>query len=256
MESEKRPGYLLYYMEGFRAIDPGTAKTRLEGTGLCEVLPMGDFAYCEHAGGPEDMGAGVCFASIPAQVLAEMKGEPQIQYAPKTQVWVRHGNFAVGYWDDDRKPGPQDLIRPDAVPGYSTTLEDGNDWNVPLVRLANGGTWLPQAMKRNAAGIVEYARLRKHKGICEATEEVYQTICDMLDSGESERNMDELRIFDIAEQALMLNYHVGPAEIALLDLFTSKNVASVVRLLADLPGLLKMRAEAEESKKNSATAGD
>jgi len=254
---ERKRGYLLYYREGITSINPGNAAEQLAGTGLEHVVPLdAPFDHLQTGGGPEGMAAGVCFAAVPQHVHKHLEApHPICQVRESEQVWFCGDGYAVGYWKN-RRPAPQDLERAEPIPGYEADLADGNGWTIPLVRLATGGSMLPRVMKRNRDGQIEYQALSKYQGICTAADEVYDLLESMLAGGEKDREVEQERHFSIAEQALQINYHVGPAEIAVLELLTTTNVSRVTGLLADLPGLLNIQEALLNAKKNSPPTGD
>lgn len=248
-------GHFIYYKEGAHGIAPDTASAYLDGTDLIEVLPGKSYSYTQCDGGPFGMGQGICFASVPPQVMGKMgDAGPKLYYKPEQQVWAQGPGFAVGYWTDD-KPIPDDLVRPTYVPGYECPLDDGHSWIIPVIRIASGGTALPQKISRDVSGAIVKTPLERYQDICKMADTMADFLLSALEDGEEEGvvengMLDDTSIYEIAERALGINYHVGPYEIGLLGLLTTVNVGTIAAIIADMGGLQAILSARTGAKKN------
>ena len=100
-------------------------------------------------GGP-DRGDGVLFSDgerMPSELLG---------YFGDRQTWRKIAGLSkdawVGFYDDQR-PAPEDLLRPDPLPGHAIELMDGRKWQIPMAVEAtdrDGGSTLIQQTSRHA----------------------------------------------------------------------------------------------------------
>ena len=112
----------LYYFPGLNG--KPTAE-QIAAAGLSYALGDGArVTYCGCRGGPDD-GSG--------QVVAA--GQAEVGYYPEKQRWqkIPGQNVFVGM-DKEKPPGPDDLIRRDALDGHPVELGDGQLWSIPVAR--------------------------------------------------------------------------------------------------------------------------
>jgi hypothetical protein len=137
--------------------------------------------------------------------------EGKCAYLPEQQTWMQ----APGYWIGayrDAMPRPEDLERPEQVTGYPMPLGDGQMWMIPLA--AGERRQLPTRMRWGVDGkwVSEIVpELEAFSGAVEAVaQQVYTTGRIVLPESEQA---------ELAVRALAVNYRIGPAEAAMLDLF-------------------------------------
>lgn len=227
---------ILYY------IPNGVAATQAayERAGLAGVLRDTHPAWRTVCGGP-DGGNGLL-------VRATWREDNEAPvYTADAQRWIvaPGGRHWVGVATGE-EPGPEDLRRKTQIEGHWVRLGDGRDWLVPVARLVDGTTLLPEAVYWDVNGALvrelrpEYAPLHQH-----AT-----AIWDsLMDSGRYSADADAL--YAVAADALAANYHVGRAEVGLLGLLDRQAVTRVAWALVDGPTLDAIA----ESKKNETDGG-
>lgn len=60
---------------------------------------------------------------------------PKIGYEPANQRWIDSGEgYLIGFWNDSPCT-PKDLARVSMFSGYSCTLSDGQEWQIPCARM-------------------------------------------------------------------------------------------------------------------------
>jgi hypothetical protein len=161
-------------------------------------------------------------------------------YYPDRQKWEQAPgrDYWIGYYLTER-PGPSDLIRIKCVNGYPLELADGNQWMIPVGRLAEGG-----------AGATPLPRLTRFDGKKHFQGEVvpqYQWLFDVgtrsleILLGEREDGYTYAETADICCRLLAINYHVGPCEIDLLRLFSEANQLFMLRYVGDSPGFMAIK---------------
>lgn len=163
-------------------------------------------------------------------ILSPAKGSPAaIGYYPDRQVWEQAPDAAhwVGYWTD-QVPGPDDLVRPEAIGAFTARLADGNPWVIPGARLYPEGTMLPQTRKYAPGGKIIRDIKPSHRDIYLAADEVWQAL-------ETGAQITAARAQEIIELALKTNYRVSHAEINLLGLIDDDNFAAVLHMLVSYP---------------------
>lgn len=179
-----------------------------------------------------------------------LMGQPgaEVKYDPDEQTWTRMpGGVAWFGFASAAPPGPDDLARPDMLPGHPVVLGDGHAWTVPVARAlaVEGGIpsgyycALPSTFRLNDAGTWEVGDVvAKHRRL-------WETACRCADAllgaeqaegggGVAFALDDEI---DAAVVALAANYRLSRAECAALGLITSENLGAIVGALLDLPTL-------------------
>lgn len=181
--------------------------------------------------------------------LADQKNAARVGYYPSEQEWHKTpaADWWIG-WSLAERPRPQDLQRPDSLPGHNVRLEDGQEWTVPVVRFINGVIALPQRLVLDDQGNVARAPLDRYANLTRIALEIWEKVAAAAEG------LGVLRVeWEYAVAALAANYRLGGEEISALGLLTDANVAAVLLALIDWPRLLAM-LEASDSKKASSGA--
>jgi hypothetical protein len=219
----------LYFLPGLNTITPEHL-AKIEGN----VINPRSYSSRLVGSGPGDQsGMLVCDARQDCKYLT-------------TQTWheVANGTYWIGY---NTKPTPNDLMRDDAIDGHYVTLNDGNHWLVPVLRLIEGGLPLPQHQQLylNTSGEwcvelkPEFVELgRRVDAIWDAFK---------LQVGLAEPQDDDMTLtldlkLDITHEALGINYRVSRWETSILRLFNLQNTQPILEAIIDYPSL-KMMAQ-------------
>lgn len=236
----------LYYIPG---PTEGVSIVDVRAMGLGYAFESGSFAAPGvHANGLGENKQGV--------IVADPKRVERIGLYPDKQTWRRiPGRLKtqeawVGFFNEDH-PTPKDLARHAQHSGHWVTLNDGNDWLVLAVRqwaIQDGGlVWdygVPQVVQLDDKGVWSPGPIKN------CFEPIWKTACDWEDAKEraamGEEDGDSPLVtftggLDAAVQALAVNYVVGPAECALLDLFTTPTAVAVLDALTDFPHRIELQ---------------
>ncbi len=196
------------------------------------------------------------------------KGRPdtKCRYLPDEQTWTEcnNGKFWIGFYTDDR-PKPEDLATDEQFNGYPITLEDGNDWVIPIARSFSGGTTLPEALILGLDGKTIRRPLDRFAEIEKQAQLVIADIMRQLPDACVPTGWDvaEVPLTDeqnreIAQDALGLNYRIGPWEINALLLLNTLNVDLIGHALVEWPAVEAAMTAANEAavqKKNADALG-
>jgi len=243
----------LYFAAGRPRVD----QAWLESHGPAHAFEpddLGRLSQAEVGQGPGDQ-RGVLFTRT--------AGEPQpMGYAPGVQKWAK----AVGgdWWlgcETDAPPTPADLLRAEAIDGHLVRLGDGQKWLVPVARMVAGGSTLPQAIVLGPKGekigraLPRYVALGRH-GERVAVDLRIKMGVDAAPDGYEPVSVSEG--WDIAVEALGINYRLGPDEVSLLELITTQNMVPILEALVDMPTLRAVTAErlAAAAKKKASDIPD
>jgi len=185
-----------------------------------------------------------------------------VGYYPEAQTWqVAAGGkhwigIAVG-----QAPGPGDLEADEMLAGHFVRLGDGNDWLIPVARhFATGGS-PPSAITLGPNGELVMEPLQRYVQFSSHGDRVWEDQQVKLGWIEAAEDRAELTIaegWEIAIEALALNYRVSPTEVAMLRLLTTPNMPRILEALTDWPAI-KAVAKATlqaESRKNGADTPD
>lgn len=179
-------------------------------------------------------------------------------YRPGEQDWVCWGKFWLGV-SKEHRPGPEDLERQDAMVGYWVKLGDGQTWHVPVYRRHTGETGLPYSISRGPDG--EFQRetcpaFREFERTGERLFEWYQWTHggEKIEGAVAPEPITAEEQYEIAANALRMNYRLGDAEIGMLNLLVAgggpahNTVTRVLWALIDLKTLLAAQEAASKKK--------
>ena len=228
---------------------PGPDRTKwLTSRGLAH-LDGCSYPMRRAMGGPNPGGhGGLVLAAIPEgkdlDRAFEIGYHPQhAGQPPRQETWIEAANGAhwIGY-ADDWKPVPQDLARANQIKGHAVRLNDGHDWIFPAVRLAGGGSGLPQSIGLDHHGDLILEDLPQYADVQEGAQLCY----DRFNEGVGFTYREILKVLS---RILGLNYRISAAESTLLRLFDTENILRAMWAIVDGPVLDKIYRDAEEAKK-------
>ncbi len=134
----------------------------------------------------------------------------------------------------------------------------GGEWLVPVIRLAAGGTGLPQTIYLDEAGELASETIARFAPLLEMADKAFaSTIGPMF--GREVDDADEMTIaeaFEFAVMVLQVNYRIDRAAASLLRLFDTASLRSVMQAAIDLPTIEAAWADMEAAKKKQAPEAD
>lgn len=194
--------------------------------------------------------------SGPISAIGRPGGEAPdgVPFDAEHQKWIWHPSkkFLIGV-DTRHKPGPEDLVRGEVLPGQKVMLLDNNEWVVPVCvpKLVEGmsGETLPMRMDLDEDGqtvaIIEEA-FEEIAGRCY---QYFQTY-----TGLSKTEIPFAAAEKLAVDLLSLNYQVDRViVIGLLGLFGTRTWRRPLRAAIEADAIDEYVKQAESAKK--ATAG-
>lgn len=221
----------------------------LTAAGITAIESLQSVGFCNTERGPSG-GAGVVFAVEPVSPKGKL---PKIGHYQNRQQWIScfGGQFWLGF-ETDNQPTPDDLQKAEMIAGHAITLEDGQEWTIPVARAFGRGSQLPQALILGDDGQLVVESLPKFAELSQQAERVFDAF---LNDGEDLTLQD---CWNIAVLALQQNYRVSGWELSALRALNTDNVQTVLGHLIDMPTIL---AAAQEQKKShsdgdSLNAGD
>ncbi len=246
----------LYFVPGQVAAPPDL----LADIGLAKVVGPGGVEFAPVEKGP---------AGEPGVVMTPGGGPRRgMGIVPAAQMWFPAGpekRYWIGFDQEDR-PGPEDLRREEFIEGADVVLGDGNLWHIPIARFFDGGTNLPVGFGLDPETGEEVHRVvAAHRGLFDLAIEWFNsyTGAEFDDQGNPvpppAGNEEEAaepagvtysRSKEIAAEAIRTNYRAGVYELGALELFDTDNVVKVCKVLADIGSMEKLMAE--DGKKNGA----
>ncbi len=210
----------LYYIPGLQAVSADDVKR----AGLDFVWGGSGFSFREVAQGPD---------SVTGCVVARNNFGGGMGYYPDRQDWKELKSFWIGL-ERDRDLTPEDLKRPDMVWGHNIQLADDNDWQIPVAHavdrqlvLGDDGQW------EDGKTLGRFDVLNEH------AEKIFEVLCAETEGQEDAPTITPLEAAAMCVDALAVNYYVGPQEVNLLGLLTSRNVLEVLKAVVDLPTLIE-----------------
>jgi hypothetical protein len=196
-------------------------------------------------------------------IVADPKRVETIGLFPDKQTWrkIPGKEIWVGFFNDAR-PTPDDLGREEQHDGHFVTLNDGNEWLVLAIRqwsIENGElVWsygVPQVSQLDDDGVWSPGPIQN------CFEPIWKVACDWddakviaFDEEDDSPGTPFSAGIDAAVMALAVNYVVGPAECALLDLFTQPTAIEVLDALTDWPTRIELQKKITEASAGSPTS--
>lgn len=169
----------------------------------------------------------------PGRLVSPLRDPGSLEVLPagSGQAWFPiDGNVKMGIFQSLEKPAvlPAQLARAAQRSGHLVTLGDGQQWLIPVARLAMGGCGLPKRRKLNPDGSVvwqveaQFAALSEHANRCWD----YRSGLPVMITDE---DLDRF-----AGEALSVNYRIGTREAIALGLLTDQAHAAIVDALLDV----------------------
>lgn len=225
----------LYYVPKRKTID----RAGLIAAGLENVFPTDSIDQVEVFTGP-DGDAGVVFAFAPPAVAGR---SIEVGFYPERQTWNPAGQYWIGY-PTNQPPGPADLERAEIVAGHTVTLQDNREWLVPVARTFPNGTKLPQSLILGPQGELVREVLPRYAALWHKAEGFWESFIATFAGGPD--RIDEREAYDLAAEALAINYRVGPRELSVLRVFTTANLREVLLALIDWPSIALLLGSTEK----------
>jgi len=254
-------------MAGFVYFIPGAvaaSRKTLEEAGLWPVLKSTEVVHRQVYDGPDGangicvMGAGgtaeLCtYEAVKQTWEKKIAGtgagtEREPEPAPAPDIWI-------GYWND-KPPVENELRRKVQLAGHKVELRDGEKWLVPVARRFPNGTTLPQSLKLGANGEMVREPLPQYAAFGGRVERFWDDIQRQNGWIEGEADFTEAQQWQLAAEAMGLNYHIGADEINALGLFNQQNLTEILAAVIDwqtVRRVIAAIAEANKKKDDAAT---
>ena len=222
----------LYFIPGLN--QPMTPKVISERDELSVVLRDATF---EHGIAPKGPDGG------PGTIFCVSGTRPNLAVNRDTQTWIEvKGSHWLGY-DNNDKPGPDDLRRKKLVSGTQVELGDGNKWIIPAVHFLNNS--LPKAY-RMVNGSLRLVPLGGFEEISEESDKWFEVLMKIQTGEPAEYRPSDLYRFFVG--LLAINYRVGEVECGSgIDILTNSEDL-IFNVLNAAFGVSELMAEAEQKK--------
>lgn len=251
-------GRVLYFIPNVQAASEGI----LEETGISSTLRGSPHASRSAARGPG--GPGGCVV-VPTGTA---NSERSFGYFPERQEWKQstNGKYWLGKYTDN-PPTPESMKRPEMIVGHKIELQDGNEWEIPVARVFPTGSGLPQSIILGPEGELIAEALPQYAKLSKMAERVWDQFLAEVNDHDEPGVLADAPDFTVKEQweiaieALAMNYIIGQEEVSFLRLFTTHNIGKIWGALIDMPTMIAVNKELEEAaadpaKKNDAATQD
>jgi len=177
-------------------------------------------------------------------LLSFSKETPRPSTAREWRKAVR-GDFWLGF-DPEDPPGPEDLARPRQVAGHLVTMRGGGQWMIPVARSFPIGTALPQIIVLDESGKVTTETVPEYVDVSRKAERIWSALSQALADCAERRAAGEedaqalwsislQERFEIAVEALSVNYRVEADEVSLLKIMEDAHQDQILHALIDWP---------------------
>jgi len=205
----------LYFASSRQSVTPNL----LLALGLGDAFPDGSTVTQRQCSKGPDGHSGV--------VVAWGAPKVEVGYFPEKQTWAKclRSECWLGFETAD-PPRPEELARERTVGFYTAPLGDGRRWIVPTGVFEDGASPLPKVRRLSADGSIERRVAKEYESLYLAADAVRSAIRDRED-------LDDRREWEIAVEALRVNYRVGADEVSALGLLTDAAVVAMFQALVD-----------------------
>ena len=179
----------------------------------------------------------------------------RLLYKPEQQTWSE--SLTGGYWTgfyNDEKPTEQELRRDVQLAGHLIELGNGEKWLIPVARFISGGSRLPQSLILGSNGELVTETLPEFAAFGCKVEKLWQDFENEMNQVEAEPLVDAKQRWQLAVEALRLNYFVGADEVNALRLLTTKNLNEIMAAILAVPSWVKMANDNQDAKKKEQLA--
>lgn len=170
-----------------------------------------------------------------------------LNYNADKQRWFNRGGGMWFGWDE--QPTPKTLRRKTTLSGHNIKLRDGNEWEVPAIRIITGDTGLPRVFGLDKDGQVTRVVPSDYAALQEFTQRAW-----IMVSGESQDSPSDEESFGFVCAALRLNYRIESREVAAMELIGDRTeLVPCVQAMCDLPTLDAFMRQMEADQKKTAS---
>lgn len=234
-------------MSGFLYFVPGvkTAKDAVKTIGTSCVCSAG--CIQREAAGP-DKKTGCVIAPKPVH---EKGAAARCGYFPDTQDWtsVKKGAYWIGT-EKKSPPLPVDLQKREFIRGYEIELKDGHTWTIPVARLFDGGSTLPESLILGPDGEIVSEILPEYARYGAMADHLWQILqSEHGGSNEKPAPMSNRQAYSYASRAIEINYMCNEWGVSKLKLLTTENILTVLHAIVDFPLLKEISIQAQEAAK-------
>jgi hypothetical protein len=185
-------------------------------------------------------------------------------YKPEEQDWQKalNGKYWIG-WYVNAMPGPIELARKEQIDGHQVFLGDGKKWQIPLARAFPAGTALPQALIMGKDGVLKAELIPRFIEFSKKAEKYWTDFLIIIGVAEGKPATTMEQAWEMAVEALNINYHISTDEINIMKLLNTNNIREVCKAIIDFEAVeefinksvsQKKTAIAEEQSSNSGSA--
>jgi len=168
-------------------------------------------------------------------------GQGKTGYYPDEQTWREIDGVWVGLSKD--KLNPKTLLRHEVVDGHPVTLENGQEWLIPVARSFPVGTQLPETLFLGADGTLVQEIIPRFAAFAQRAENVFEFFFE-------NKTLLKVDAWNIAIEALAINYYIGAREVSALRLLTTANIKEILGAIVDMPAIKKKAAERDGGSMN------
>jgi hypothetical protein len=177
-------------------------------------------------------GAGGLLCSLVPQAAGGRQAE--FGYFPARQAWaaVNGGRYWIGF-DKSDPPRPIDLQRRELIAGHPVKLNDGHEWHIPAARLFPQGSAFPAVLRLGPDDRLVTEVVPEYRGLVGQVERLWPVFIG--EAGATDVGLTDEQIWSLCVDALRANYCVGPREVSVLGLLTTRCWYEVLAALVDAP---------------------
>lgn len=192
----------------------------LDAVGLGDLRAGASFSHCGE--GPGGLSGQLVSWGFGAEYDAGWRWQPIKQCGE-----LPAGRFWIGV-DPEQPPTPDDLRRPDFVYGTDVELADGQKWMIPAARQ------LPTIWTlRESDGAPIKKTRAKYSGYFERARELFAKFESLYNADEHRTPLKNQELvlggeWDLACEALAMNYRVNPVVVDFLELLDHYSVLHIV----------------------------
>lgn len=168
----------------------------------------------------------------------------------KTQRWIKKGDIAIGV-DLDGEKIEKKLRKPESQPvTHKVELGNGEKWEIPSAIVVPGALSVPRIYTIDDNGNDIFEVDPRYSDFVKKTEKFWKSVVDYEKEDENDRvTMDYNEMFELASEAIGINYYISGIELKLLKLISTQNIEKICLATIDWDNFIKNLKPDDEKKR-------
>lgn len=174
------------------------------------------------------------------------------KYDDKNQRWIKKDGYAIGCEKGCGKIEKKLKKKTTQPVNHKVELLNGEKWEIPSAIVHPGILAVPRIYGLDDEGNDIFEIDPKYSAFVEKTQQFWKSIIDYQKENDEETvSMDYAEMFDLASEAIGINYYISSIELKLLKLISTENIEKICLATVDWDNFIKNLKTEDNEKKRS-----